>query len=104
MQKNNDYLQYVKSDENAIELFNNSMKTVNEKSAILNAHPGAIFSSHGSYDGVSLLKQAKSIGLTPCENFEGYTLYFNCGSILLRKEAPVSCTPGNVEMYGRVNF
>ena len=104
MMTNNRYIQFVKSDKKAMSIFNSLEKTLDPRIGLIEVSNGAKLGPAGTFTYYSLEKQAKFMGLTPCNSFEGLTLVYDCGDLLLATAEPTYVEAGNVYQYGSVTF
>ena len=104
MKKNNRYIQFVKSDEKAMSIFNSLEKNPDSRIGMVETENGAKLGPSGTFVYYSLEKQAQFMGLTPCNNFEGFVLAYDCGDLLLATAEPTYVEAGNVYRYGSVTF
>ena len=97
-------VQYVKSDELALSLFLHLSKTSDPRIGVVELSDGAKVGPAGTFTYYSLKKQAEFLGLTPCVEFEGFTLVYDCGDIMLAKAQPKYASDGSVSLYSTVEF
>ena len=97
--------QYVKADAQAASLFGSIKKVRYDKRiGLVEVSDGAKLGPAGTFTYYSPRSQAEFLGLTPCTEFEGFTLALDGGDLVLAKAQPTSVSAGDVSHYSIVRL
>ena len=96
--------QCVKGDEQAVSLFAKLAKLSDKRVGLVEVGHGAKLGPAGTFTYYSLEKQAEFLGLTPCMEFEGFTLAYDGGDLVLAEAQPTSVLAGSVSQHSTVGF
>ena len=96
--------QYVKADAVCASLFEKVLKLSDKRVGLVEVVDGAKLGPAGTFTYYSLEKQAEFLGLTPCMEFEGFTLAYDGGDLVLAEAQPKLILAGSVSRHSTVEF
>lgn len=96
MKTYNRYIQFISNNEKAMSIFNSIKKTSDSRMGIVETGNGAKLGPSRTFTCFSLASQAEFMGLTTCSTFEGFSLVYDGGDLILTTAEPTYVDDGSV--------